>query len=167
MKMHIHSHTTEPRARAPVIVTPACHATLLRYYEVDARGKTNEHYFYWMFESRNKPSTDPFILWLTGGPGCSGMLALLNENGPCTISSAGEPVINTESWTNTANMLWIDQPTGVGFSYGDSGDYDHDEKGVRDDMYFFLQAFFKAHPEYAQNDFYVFGESYGGHYAPK
>ena len=95
------------------------------------------------------------------------MLALLNENGPCTISSAGEPVINTESWTNTANMLWIDQPTGVGFSYGDSGDYDHDEKGVRDDMYFFLQAFFKAHPEYAQNDFYVFGESYGGHYAPK
>ena len=121
---------------------------------------------YWMFESRNQPKTDPFILWLTGGPGCSGMLALLNENGPCTIDEHLNTVNNTKSWTNAANVLWIDQPTGVGFSYGDSGDYDHDEIGVRDDMYHFLTEFFDAHPEYADAPFYVFGESYGGHYAP-
>lgn len=61
-----------------------------------------------------------------------------------------------------ANVLWIDQPTGVGFSYGDKGDYDHDEAGIRDDMYHFLLEFFAAHPEYAKLPFYVFGESYGG-----
>jgi len=137
------------------------------YYRI-TDNKTDDHYFYWMFESRSKPKEDPFILWLTGGPGCSGMLALLNENGPCTVTSQSLPktVNNPFSWTNNATVLWIDQPTGVGFSYGAKGDYDHDEKGVRDDMYNFLVDFFTAHPEYAALPFYVFGESYGGHYAP-
>ena len=145
------------------------------YYHISEPNKTNEHYFYWMFESRSRPTQDPFILWLTGGPGCSGMLALLNENGPCSIikesaveggASTLKEVNNPYSWTNNATVLWIDQPTGVGFSYGDSGDYDHDEAGVRDDMYAFLTEFFAAHPEYFELPFYVFGESYGGHYAP-
>jgi len=140
------------------------------YYKIDEEKKTNEHYFYWMFESRNDPKTDPLVLWLTGGPGCSGMLALLNENGPCSIKKDESGVLsevnNPYSWTNKANVLWIDQPTGVGFSYGDKGDYDHDELGVRDDMYHFLAEFIAAHPEYAAAPFYVFGESYGGHYAP-
>lgn len=139
------------------------------YYKLNTPGSTNKNYFYWMFESRVAPKDAPFILWMTGGPGCSGMLALLNENGPCTIErgiSGLEEKNNTQSWTNAANVLWIDQPAGVGFSYGDSGDYDHDEKGVRDDMYYFITEFMTSHPEYASNDFYVFGESYGGHYAP-
>jgi len=139
------------------------------YFKIDEANKTNQHYFYWMFESRDKPKSDPFVLWMTGGPGCSGMLALLNENGPCSIKNESgilKEANNPYSWTNKANVLWIDQPTGVGFSYGDKGDYDHDEIGVRDDMYHFLAEFMSAHPEYAQLPFYVFGESYGGHYAP-
>ena len=74
--------------------------------------------------------------------------------------------LNPSRWSQVANVVYLESPAGVGFSYGDSGDYDHDEKGVRDDMYHFLTAFFAAHPEYATNDFFVFGESYGGHYAP-
>jgi len=60
--------------------------------------------------------------------------------------------------------MWVDQPAGVGYSYGVKKD--KDEAGVANDMYDFLQAFFKAHPEYVDNAFFVFGESYGGHYAP-
>ena len=114
-----------------------------------------------MFEARQNPSTAPFVIWLTGGPGCSSMLAMLSENGPCTVNADLSTTLNPYSWTESVNMLWIDQPTGVGFSYGASQDYLHDEAGVGENMYQFLQAFFQAHPEYAANDFYVTGESYG------
>lgn len=136
------------------------------YFHVDSGYDKN--YFYWMFESRDKPSTDPLIMWLNGGPGCSSQLGLLTENGPCTVSADGMSTINNpNSWTNNANVMWVDQPAQVGFSYGKKGvDLDHNETQIAEDMYNFLQEFFKGHPEYAANDFYVFGESYGGHYAP-
>lgn len=63
--------------------------------------------------------------------------------------------------------MWIDQPAGVGFSYGNKAtDADHNEAEVSEDLYSFLQEFFKAHSQYLPNEFYVFGESYGGHYVP-
>jgi carboxypeptidase C (cathepsin A) len=80
------------------------------YYKIDSPNSTDKNYFYWMFESRIAPKEAPFILWMTGGPGCSGMLALLNENGPCTIERdvlGFKEVNNTNSWTNAANVLWI------------------------------------------------------------
>jgi len=62
------------------------------------------------------------------------------------------------------HMLWLDQPAGVGYSYGRSTDSNEDMVG--EDSYYFLQSFFQAHPEYAQNPLFIVGESYGGHYAP-
>ena len=50
----------------------------------------NKEYFYWMFESRRAPSSDPLLLWLTGGPGCSSELALFAENGPCKVNKVGD-----------------------------------------------------------------------------
>ena len=60
----------------------------------------------------------------------------------------------------------MDQPAGVGFSYGDRSGYDHNEEEVAEDMYKFLQAFFAKHSDLQGRPFFVFGESYGGHYAP-
>ncbi|KAL1364737.1 hypothetical protein AAHE18_03G238200 [Arachis hypogaea] len=60
-----------------------------------------------------------------------------------------------------------DQPIGTGFSYtSDDDDNHHDEAGVSNDLYDFLQAFFKEHPLFVKNDFYITGESYAGHYIP-
>ena len=58
------------------------------------------------------------MLWLNGGPGGSSMMGLLEENGPCMIAadSAGA-VPNPWSWNNEVNMLYVDQPAQVGFSY--------------------------------------------------
>ena len=54
------------------------------------------------------------------------------------------------------------QPPGTGFS---KGSYDHDEEGVAEDMYQFLQTFFSHFPKY-NTTFFVFGESYAGHFVP-
>lgn len=134
------------------------------YLKID--GSKSKHYFYWFFESRSDPKTDPLIIWLTGGPGCSSMLALLIENGPCLLSKNGSLHRNPYGWNANANVVWIDQPAGVGFSYGNVDEYDTNEKEIGQDMYRFIQEFFQAHPEYKTQPFYVFGESYGGHYVP-
>jgi cathepsin A (carboxypeptidase C) len=139
--------------------------SLSGYFNV--KGSRDANYFFWFFESRDTPSEDPLVIWLTGGPGCSSMLALLSENGPCGVNADGtDTVYNSYGWNSHANIMWIDQPTGVGFSYGDRVDYDSNEAEVSEDLYWFLQAFFEAHPEYLDRPFYVFGESYGGHYVP-
>jgi len=134
------------------------------YYKL--AGSKPKNYFYWFFESRNDPENDPVVLWMTGGPGCSSEVALFGENGPCTVDQAGEnTTINPYSWNSNASLLYIDQPSGTGFSYPITG-ADHDEAGVAVDMYDFLQQFFKEHTQYNKNDFFAFGESYGGHYVP-
>jgi len=123
--------------------------------------------FFWFFESRNVPSDDPVVLWLTGGPGCSSMLATLAENGPCTISKDGKlnTVNNPHSWNSKANVLWVDQPAGTGFSVGPNPGHMY-ENIVEDQMYGFLQAFFLHFSGFSKHRFFVTGESYGGHYVP-
>jgi len=153
-------------------------------YDKDGADK---HYFYWMFEKRkvsmipseeeNKESnssqenesidksTIPFVIWLSGGPGCSSSLALLAENGPCTVNKDGSATSKrVHSWTEAGHVLWLDQPAEVGYSYGSNND--GNEKMVSEDAYYFLQAFFKTHPEYLENPLFIAAESYGGHYAP-
>jgi len=141
--------------------------------EYDANGE-NKHLFYWFFEKRggqddsiDSDETDdiPLIIWLTGGPGCSSSLALLTENGPCTVNNDGTSTsINPYSWTEVAHVLWLDQPAGVGYSYGTKND--SNESMVSEDVYYFLQSFFRKHPKYDKNRLFLVGESYGGHYAP-
>ncbi|KAL8241163.1 hypothetical protein R6Q59_014518 [Mikania micrantha] len=134
------------------------------YYQIEHSYAARMFYFF--FESRGH-KTDPVVIWLTGGPGCSSELALFYENGPFKIEKNSSLVWNDYGWDQASNLLFVDQPTGTGFSYtSDKRDIRHDEQGVSDDLYDFLQAFFKEHPEYAKNDFFITGESYAGHYIP-
>lgn len=78
----------------------------------------NQHIFWWFFEARTvNPEKAPLTVWINGGPGSSSMIGLFQENGPCRVNSDGEPINNTHSWSQSSNMLFIDQPTQVGFSY--------------------------------------------------
>ncbi|XP_043704714.1 serine carboxypeptidase-like [Telopea speciosissima] len=122
--------------------------------------------FYFFFESRNS-KTDPVVIWLTGGPGCSSELAVFYENGPFSIANNLSLQWNDYGWDKVSNLIYVDQPTGTGFSYSsDKRDIRHNEEGVSNDLYDFLQAFFAEHPEYTENDFFITGESYAGHYIP-
>lgn len=136
------------------------------YFKIS--GSKNKNYFYWYFHSRDGNPNAPVILWLTGGPGCSSGVALFHENGPCKVNTDHKTTsINPYGWNSNASIVYIDQPAGVGFSYGDAGDEDHDEEGVARDMYYFLHEFSSANDDIlSKNEFYIYGESYGGHYAP-
>jgi len=56
------------------------------------------------------------IIWFQGGPGCSGLYGLFNENGPFRIDENNNVVDSKYSWNSIANILYIDQPVGTGFS---------------------------------------------------
>jgi cathepsin A (carboxypeptidase C) len=142
-----------------------CDASVKQHSGLMDAGNGTE-YFFWFFESKSSPSKDPLVIWLTGGPGCSSQLALLSENGPCKVSEDGKTTVpNPHSWHTNANVLWLDQPEGTGFSTGETK-VDINEAETVEHFYTFLMNFYKALPQYKNNDLYISGESYGGHWVP-
>ncbi|KAF4994304.1 hypothetical protein FGRMN_5889 [Fusarium graminum] len=129
----------------------------------------NQHLFFWYFESKKAPAKDPLVLWLTGGPGGSSMLGLLQELGPCLINEHGNGTVhNPYGWNENANYIFVDQPAGVGFSYLDEGEPIPSNSFVAaESMHKFLQIFVsKVFPDLSDRPFHISGESYGGHYIP-
>jgi len=130
---------------------------------IDSHG---DDMFYWMFDSRAAPATDPLVLWLTGGPGCASEVALFYENGPYQFNDDGTTLkVNPNSWNTSANLLFVDQPIGTGFSKGGVHDA-KSETEVAEDMAIMLRGFLEQNPEMAGRDFFITGESYAGHYVP-
>ena len=132
------------------------------FIEVDQ--KSRSFYFYWFFESRNDPSSDPLVVWLTGGPGCSSELALFGENGPFLIIDSAELVYNKYGWNSFANLLnslrSTDQPIGTGLiSMGMYPYYDTKEKEIATTMWNFMLEFYAKYPQYSKLDLYIIGES--------
>lgn len=131
------------------------------YLDDDAEDK---HLFYWMFESRNKPKTDPVILWLNGGPGCSSLTGLFLELGPSFVNEKRGIDYNPFAWNANATVIFLDQPVNVGYSY--SGGSVSNTVAAGKDVYALMTLFFKQFPQYAHQDFHIAGESYAGHYIP-
>ncbi|KAK8117185.1 serine carboxypeptidase [Apiospora kogelbergensis] len=128
----------------------------------------SKHFYFAYFESRSSPKDDPLVMWINGGPGCSSMTGLLMELGPCAIDDGGESAHeNKDSWINAANVFFLDQPIGVGFSYSDnSSDHARGTFAASEDIYAFMQLWYKAFPDSRSLPFSIAGESYGGHYIP-
>ncbi|XP_019158360.1 PREDICTED: serine carboxypeptidase-like 34 [Ipomoea nil] len=127
--------------------------------------------FYWFFEATENPEDKPLVLWLNGGPGCSSVgYGLLEELGPF-LSQKGKPELrfNNHSWNTAANLLFLEQPVGVGFSYTNtSSDIGRlGDKFAAHDSYRFLLKWFQRFPQFKSHEFYIAGESYAGHYVPQ
>ncbi|KAM4741561.1 lysosomal protective protein [Anableps anableps] len=126
-----------------------------------------KHLHYWFVESQNKPPSDPVVLWLNGGPGCSSLDGLLTEHGPFLIQDDGVTLqYNPYSWNKIANVLYLESPVGVGFSYSDDKKYATNDTEVSLNNYLALKEFFRLFPEFSSNELFLTGESYGGIYIP-
>ncbi|CAK4030667.1 Carboxypeptidase S1 A [Lecanosticta acicola] len=77
--------------------------------------------FFWFIEARQTPESAPLTIWLNGGPGSSSMFGLFNEVGPCEVVQMADGGYGTQmrtfGWDRASNVLFIDQPNQVGFSY--------------------------------------------------
>ncbi|RCN31543.1 serine carboxypeptidase [Ancylostoma caninum] len=117
----------------------------------------------WFVESQNNPATDPVLVWLTGGPGCSGLSALLTEWGPFMVNPDGATLTaNPYSWNKKASILTLEAPAGVGYSFATDGNIKTGDDQTASENWEALVAFFNQFPQYRNNDFYITGESYGG-----
>jgi len=125
---------------------------------------------YWLVESMQDPINAPIAFWTNGGPGCSGLLGFLTEQGPFRPNADMTLTFNQYAWNQVSNMVFIESPCGVGFSYSSANDtkadYTADDASTAQDNYDLIQAFFVRFPDYIQNSLYISSESYGGHYMP-
>lgn len=129
---------------------------------------SDKHLFFWFFESRHSPATDPVVLWLNGGPGCSSSLGLFAELGPSLVTRDILPQFNPHLWNANASVIILDQPAGVGYSYvGEGGSHEGTTAAAATDVYAFLELFFAQFGHLRGNAFHIAGELYAGHYVPK
>ncbi|XP_048428895.1 serine carboxypeptidase-like 35 isoform X1 [Pyrus x bretschneideri] len=132
--------------------------------------KSGKALFYWFFQAQENASRKPLVLWLNGGPGCSSVAyGAAQELGPFLVRNNGTLILNNYSWNKVANVLFLESPVGVGFSYTNNT---KDLRTMGDritaaDSHAFLVEWFKKFPTLKTHDFYIAGESYAGHYVPQ
>jgi hypothetical protein len=121
-----------------------------RHIEVDAA--SNGNLFFWHYQNRHIANKQRTVLWLNGGPGCSSMDGALMEIGPYRVHDNGNLVYNNGSWDEFANLLFVDQPVGTGFSYVNTDSYLSELDQMADHFIIFLEKWFALFPEYDQDD---------------
>ncbi|KAL0398620.1 UNVERIFIED_CONTAM: Serine carboxypeptidase-like 31 [Sesamum radiatum] len=138
---------------------------------VTVNEKNGRALFYWFYEATTLADQKPLVLWLNGGPGCSSVgYGATQEIGPFLVDLDGRGLkFNSFSWNTEANLLFLESPIGVGFSYTNtSGDYDGlGDDFTANDAYAFLHKWFLKFPSYRTRILYIAGESYAGKYVPE
>ncbi|CAH9147239.1 unnamed protein product [Cuscuta epithymum] len=138
------------------------------YIDVDSRA--GRSLFYYFVEAELDPPHKPLTLWLNGGPGCSSIGGgAFTELGPFFPRGDGRGLIrNPSSWNKASNLLFVESPAGVGWSYSNtSSDYECGDASTARDMRIFMTNWLNKFPSYKSRDLYLTGESYAGHYIPQ
>ena len=138
---------------------------------LDAGNGTNLHYYLASAEGPTPFASKPLVLWLNGGPGSSSLLGMMQELGPLLMNATGGLMENPYAWTKLANVVALESPAGVGFSYctkngAATNECANTDKTTAADARRALVDFFSKFPELVSAPFFITGESYGGVYVP-
>ncbi|KAI5477048.1 carboxypeptidase D [Pseudohyphozyma bogoriensis] len=130
---------------------------------------SDAHLYFLLATNKHIPHRERLVIWLNGGPGCSSFDGALMEVGPIRIPSVtplkAVEVQNT-AWNEYANVLFLDQPAGTGYSYVTVHDDVRELGPAADQVVIFLSNLYKIFPEFQTMDTYIAGESYAGQYIP-
>ncbi len=134
---------------------------------------TDGKFFYWFLEAATDAASKPLLIWLNGGPGCSSMDGFFLENGPFKVQEDLTLAVHPYSWHKAANVLYVDQPVGTGWSFTGKKKYCDDDACINRHMYAFLQSFLRLHKDLllstdgkSSRPVFFAGESQAGHYIP-
>ncbi|KAF2184469.1 pheromone-processing carboxypeptidase KEX1 [Zopfia rhizophila CBS 207.26] len=133
---------------------------------IEVNPEHNGNLFFWHYQNRHIANKQRTVIWLNGGPGCSSMDGALMEIGPYRVREGGKLEYNNGSWDEFANVLFVDQPVGTGFSYVNTDSYLQELDEMKDQFMVFLEKWFALFPEYEHDDLYIAGESYAGQHIP-
>ena len=122
--------------------------------------REHAHMFWWFYQSYQLRPAAPLVMWLQGGPGASGCgFGNFEEIGELDTSMK----VRNYSWIQRANLLFVDNPVGAGFSYvSDPSAYTRNVSQIAEDLFTLFKNFLDAMPMYETYPFYIFAESYGG-----
>lgn len=149
----------------------------------------NGNMFFWHYQNRHIANRQRTVIWINGGPGCSSEDGALMEIGPYRVKDAKGPKLeyNPGSWDEFANIMFVDNPVGTGFSFVDTDSYVHELPEMANQFVQFLEKWFALFPEYEHDDvsqvlqtfyeapeneltnqqqLYLAGESYAGQHIP-
>ncbi|KAM7196541.1 pheromone-processing carboxypeptidase KEX1 [Naviculisporaceae sp. PSN 640] len=147
-----------PGAPEPLIKMHAGH--------IEVTPEHNGNLFFWHFQNKHIANKQRTVIWLNGGPGCSSEDGALMEIGPYRLKDDKTLEYNEGAWNEFANVMFVDNPVGTGFSYVDTDSYLHELDDMADQFITFLEKWFAIFPEYETDDLYIAGESYAGQHIP-
>ncbi|XP_047165985.1 serine carboxypeptidase-like 51 [Vigna umbellata] len=125
------------------------------------------HLFWWLYRTPyrvDNPSKPwPIILWLQGGPGASGVgLGNFGEIGPFD----GNLKPRNFTWLRKADLLFVDNPVGTGYSYVEDSDlYAKTDQEATADLTTLLAELFNNDAKLQKSPLFIVAESYGGKFA--
>lgn len=131
--------------------------------------------FFWLASSRKtvEPGKEKLIIWLNGGPGCSSMVGMMHENGPFTLQlnhdydpTSTDPSNvkyhvkrNPYSWTEVANVMFVEQPIRTGFAVAaaEAGPITEEDQ-VANDFRGFLLSFIEVFTQFRGEEIVLVGQ---------
>ena len=137
----------------PSVIVHRCSKLISAFSsQIEVNAEHNANLFFWQFQSRHIANRQRTVLWLNGGPGCSSEDGALMEIGPYRLKDDSHLEYNPGSWDEFANLLFVDNPVGTGFSYVNTDSYLHELKEMADNMVTFLEQYFTIFPENEDDD---------------
>lgn len=138
---------------------------------VPVNNQTLSNIFYTLYGFNNGSIIQPapLIIWLDGGPGCASVSGTFSMFGPFGVTSRLTNFTlypRNLTWNTLGHILTVDQPIGTGFSNAFQGEVVKTTEQATAHFQAFIARFYQLFPNFLDNDLYIVGESYAGHYIP-